>query len=158
MNLNAEHVLYRMFDESNALLYVGVTANFGQRMRRHQAEKPWWPFAVTIKLEHFETREAALNAERNAILHEKPACNVVHGQLSRQPSKFRNNEVVTLGQMNARVPAELRLQVTALARVRGERDDHGGGIGAVIRREIDDYVARYEHLLPADWQPPADDD
>jgi len=34
--------LYRCYDRSGALLYVGITDALGRRMAQHASDKPWW--------------------------------------------------------------------------------------------------------------------
>ncbi len=70
------HVLYRMYDAHGALLYVGRTCNPHNRFRAHQIEKHWWLEVDTIKVENFESRPALVEAERIAIVAEKPRYNI----------------------------------------------------------------------------------
>jgi predicted GIY-YIG superfamily endonuclease len=68
------HAVYRMFDPSGRLLYVGVTGNIAARLGDH-AEKRWFPLVTTISLEWFPTRADAASAERRAIETECPMLN-----------------------------------------------------------------------------------
>lgn len=70
--------LYRFFDASGALLYVGIAGRFSARLRAHRREAPWYAAATSITLERFETRAEAEAAERAAIVSERPAHNVQH--------------------------------------------------------------------------------
>jgi predicted GIY-YIG superfamily endonuclease len=72
------HALYRFFDQSGELLYVGITMDLPARMGNHRRDKPWWTDAAWIGIEHFDNRAAALEAERMAIKAETPRYNVVH--------------------------------------------------------------------------------
>lgn len=72
--------LYRFYDAAGGLLYVGITLNPKARFTDHRHEKPWWHEVSTIKLETHPTREAALAAERLAIIAEHPMHNVVHNR------------------------------------------------------------------------------
>ncbi len=72
--------LYRFYGRDGALLYVGITLNPGKRWEKHRDEKPWWTDVTDIKLEQHPTRQAALEAERAAIIAEKPAHNIVHNR------------------------------------------------------------------------------
>lgn len=152
------HILYRMYNQSGALLYVGMTLNPYGRFRGHRIDKPWWHEVDTIKLERFADRPAVLAAERRAISTEEPLYNLVH-----QPrADARPFDVCTgrragqTDQMNVRVERELRAQARAIARNRRETDATGTGVGAVVRQFLAEYVAEFKHLLPDDWQPPVD--
>ncbi len=69
------HVMYRFFGAGGVLLYVGYSANFGQRLRHHQTQTKWWPEVVDWKLEFFDTEMAGRAAEQSAIFREAPVHN-----------------------------------------------------------------------------------
>lgn len=70
------HCLYRFFDASAALLYVGITCNPGARIKAHSTQKDWWREVASSTMEHFDSREALANAERHAIRTEGPKYNI----------------------------------------------------------------------------------
>jgi hypothetical protein len=70
--------LYRFFNAEGALLYVGITKNFGQRWTNHAKSKPWWPEAQRHTAEWFDTRREAEAAEKQAVVAECPKYNLVH--------------------------------------------------------------------------------
>lgn len=72
------NVLYRIFDSDGQLLYVGATTNPGVRFTQHAAGQPWWDDAANITLERFDTYEALIEEERQAIEAEDPRYNT-HG-------------------------------------------------------------------------------
>ena len=78
------HAVYRMFDATGRLLYIGVTGNPSRRFKGH-AEKRWYPLTSTITLQWFPTREAAERAEQRAIRSEHPKLNL-QGMASLAPS------------------------------------------------------------------------
>lgn len=78
--MSETHALYRFFDASGALLYIGITANPSERLRQHSKEKPWWHTITHISLECFPDKHSVLTAEREAILAEKPRHNIVHNR------------------------------------------------------------------------------
>lgn len=79
--------LYRAFDASGVLLYVGISTNALVRFYQHQIDKDWWGEVHRLDLEHFMSREAAVDAERAAIAGENPRYNVAPGR--RVTSKSR---------------------------------------------------------------------
>jgi predicted GIY-YIG superfamily endonuclease len=72
------HALYRIFDRTDALLYVGITADLGKRLATHQRNKSWWHEVNNITIEHFSNRSRALEAEAHAIRTENPLYNSQH--------------------------------------------------------------------------------
>jgi predicted GIY-YIG superfamily endonuclease len=76
------HILYRFYDRTNVLLYIGITVNLEERMAKHAAEKDWWPRVdrSATRIEYYDSRRAALDAEREAIKAEKPLYNDQHNE------------------------------------------------------------------------------
>lgn len=77
--------LYRHFDESGALLYVGISLSAMQRMEQHRDRSGWFDQIANVKIERYPTRQDALRAEENAIRSERPKYNVVHNGVQRAP-------------------------------------------------------------------------
>lgn len=69
--------LYRLFDESDRLLYVGVSHKPDVRWGQHSEEKEWWPQVDRRAIEWHDSRGSAERAELLAIANERPAYNVV---------------------------------------------------------------------------------
>jgi hypothetical protein len=69
--------LYRLYDQHEALLYVGVAGNPGRRFEQHAGAKPWWGEVTRADLTHYPDREQALLAERTSIATENPRHNIV---------------------------------------------------------------------------------
>lgn len=67
-------VLYHFYDCRDKLLYIGQTLSFSHRMRQH-SEKHWWNEVVWIKVDHFDSREELIAAERDLIFYRKPKYN-----------------------------------------------------------------------------------
>lgn len=44
----------------------------------HDNNKPWWTAVASATVEHFASREEAMDAEADAIRRERPLWNVVH--------------------------------------------------------------------------------
>lgn len=68
--------VYRLYDAARVLLYVGIGGNPGRRFQQHRGNKTWWGDVASATLEHHPTREAALNAEADAIRDENPRHNI----------------------------------------------------------------------------------
>ena len=71
------HCLYRFYNEET-LLYIGITANPGRRIKEHKRDKGWWEGITRITLQHFGSREELAVAEVTAIQSEGPLHNVTH--------------------------------------------------------------------------------
>jgi hypothetical protein len=64
---DGETTLYRFYDASGVLLYVGITCKPYLRFATHRKRTDWWELADSCQLERFPTRAAALGAETDAI-------------------------------------------------------------------------------------------
>jgi hypothetical protein len=70
-------ILYRCWDSSAELLYIGESKSKIERIASHSYDH-WWKRVSTITIEHFDTKEEARQAEEFAIKNESPIYNVVH--------------------------------------------------------------------------------
>lgn len=87
------HALYRFFDATGRLLYIGITMNPANRWDRHSDDKPWWSQVARIAIETLPSRADALDAERRAIQAEQPLHNVIHNvrKVSAAPAGLLND-------------------------------------------------------------------
>lgn len=67
--------LYRIYDEAGALLYIGITRDFGMRWQKHAAQQPWWPQVKRQVVDWYDSRPEARKAEIAAIGAEQPKHN-----------------------------------------------------------------------------------
>jgi len=70
--------LYRHYDKDDRLLYIGISLSAYARLSQHKEHSEWAKTAVKMTTEYFDNKSDALNAERAAIVNEKPLFNVVH--------------------------------------------------------------------------------
>lgn len=70
------YCVYRFFDKSGTLLYVGVSSCFIQRLCGHQDDKEWFPEVSRMEVEYFDTRAEALAFESAEIRDRDPLYNV----------------------------------------------------------------------------------
>lgn len=79
---NRPHTLYRFYDRTNVLLYIGITVNLEERIKQHAGDKDWWPRVdrAATRIEFHNSRSAALAAEREAIKAEQPLHNDAHNE------------------------------------------------------------------------------
>ena len=78
--MSEQNFLYRFFNATGQLLYVGITMNPPQRFKAHQSEKDWWTEVSGITVESYASRSELAAAERRAIHVERPAYNVIYNQ------------------------------------------------------------------------------
>jgi hypothetical protein len=70
------YFIYRMFDATGALLYVGCTNQIRPRLIAHGCVNPWYERVVDVKLELVgPDRAEALKKERAVIVSENPELN-----------------------------------------------------------------------------------
>jgi hypothetical protein len=93
--------LYRHFAADGRLLYVGISVNVIWRIGTHQERSHWFRSISRIEIEHFDSRDAALAAEKTAIRAEKPLFNVQHTSQKVDRSDFKP------GRVHARIIREL---------------------------------------------------
>jgi predicted GIY-YIG superfamily endonuclease len=80
--------LYRHFDEAGSLLYVGISLSAVNRLSRHSHGSRWFSEIARVEIEKFGTREAAHEAETEAIRRERPKYNVHH---VKKPEPVKQN-------------------------------------------------------------------
>ena len=97
----SDHALYRFYGTDGELLYVGITMNPAARWESHRKQKPWWAEVVGMTVERCVDREAALLAEREAIIRERPAYNVVHSAIPNH--HHRDDRTVTCAYCSRRM-------------------------------------------------------
>ena len=79
------HILYRMWDAKEELIYIGISRSAMVRLSEHQQTKEWATEIHNITLEYFDSRELCRLAETKAIKSEKPKYNIVHNQKYPEP-------------------------------------------------------------------------
>lgn len=72
--------LYKYFDETGILIYVGITKTGILRNRQHNDDKEWWPFVSRQEVCHFQSREEAAERERFHIRSFAPPFNKAHNR------------------------------------------------------------------------------
>ena len=82
--MSKSHFLYRHFGANGELLYIGVTNNVQRRVKDHIKKSDWFCVVRNITMELFESREDALDAEKEAIIKENPKYNILHSRHNRR--------------------------------------------------------------------------
>lgn len=84
----APAVVYRVYDATERLIYIGATTNLTQRLVHHRSQAWWWSLAARIAHEPHEDMAAAFVAETAAIRTERPAFNLVANR--GRPTRFQH--------------------------------------------------------------------
>jgi predicted GIY-YIG superfamily endonuclease len=82
--------VYRFFDLSGDLLYVGIAGNLGQRWQEHSSSKAWYADIHSMTAVWYRTRELAIAAESEAIVDEMPRYNEAGNPNPRQRPRLRS--------------------------------------------------------------------
>lgn len=67
--------LYRLYDATGTVIYVGIASNPHTRWEQHAGDKSWWPDVVTREIEWCETRQAAADMEAAEVIARSPKWN-----------------------------------------------------------------------------------
>ncbi|MFD5542198.1 GIY-YIG nuclease family protein [Streptomyces sp. NPDC127079] len=67
--------VYRLYDEAERLLYVGVASDPRVRFKQHERDKARWPRVTARAIEWFDSRDEALKVEARVITRELPLHN-----------------------------------------------------------------------------------
>lgn len=123
------HSLYRFFDASERLLYIGISSSLLVRLYSHYRTKEWMHEVRNITIENFADRDSLEIAERDAIKKEKPFRNVILNQKKERPLvveakqrqrdyfSFRINEYMeSSGEQWVSLARDLGICKTALSR------------------------------------------
>lgn len=73
-----ETYVYHLFTDDKELLYIGVSSNPKERMKEHKREKDWFREVSCYTERLFESRDLALEIERDEIKMFSPKYNIVH--------------------------------------------------------------------------------
>lgn len=83
------HFLYRLFDRTDTLLYIGITNDPKTRFKWHRKNQPWWCDVdqAKTKVDYYPSRDAVLKAEAEAIKEEQPLYNDQHNLTVDTPTR-----------------------------------------------------------------------
>lgn len=70
-----ETTLYRLYDRSGSLVYVGITWQFEERIKQHRRHSAWFDQVDHWTTETFPDRRRAKRVETDSIRREQPRFN-----------------------------------------------------------------------------------
>lgn len=74
---DTRHTMYRLYTDTDDLLYVGITTNLIARMRSHRQQAFWWDFVDYVVAESCDSLYDAQSKEITAIASERPEHNFI---------------------------------------------------------------------------------
>lgn len=92
--------LYRHFDKTGKLLYVGISISTLTRLSQHSNNSVWFDSIYKVEIEKFSSRMEAQEAERIAIKKEKPEHNIIRAEPKSDKIK-RLNKIFKLSENSA---------------------------------------------------------
>ncbi|MCW2939155.1 MAG: hypothetical protein JWN00_2140 [Actinomycetia bacterium] len=144
------HILYRFYDSERRLLYVGITTwDPRARWGGHQRYSSWWRSAAFLSVRHLATRDAARDAELEAIRVENPIFNVADRKSIPRPAD-ETSAAGTSAEMPVTCARSLLTELVNRANYRDERialTRRGRVVAAIVP------VADLEWLENLDAQP-----
>lgn len=107
-------LVYRVFDKTGRLIYLGATSNLDQRLDAHRTQAWWFSLLDRVETEPHPTMTEAFAAERTAIHAEKPAFNL-HGGGGQAGARRRltDADVALCSAWNGYLPVALRWTAVA---------------------------------------------
>ena len=99
--------LYRHYNSKGELLYVGVSLSALQRLGQHADHSDWFASIARVTIEHLDTREAALDAERAAVIRERPLHNIHHKKASEEAQRKANEKLTETAQAKKDLTARI---------------------------------------------------
>jgi predicted GIY-YIG superfamily endonuclease len=96
-----KQTLYRFYDSTNSLLYVGISNTWYQRFHQHERSSGWFSRVAHATFESYESREAVEAAELIAIKTENPQFNKASNPAYETPTDhFQKIKLWTQSDMN----------------------------------------------------------
>lgn len=122
--------LYRLYDDAETLLYVGISFDVQTRLGQHRGDKRWWPQVAEVHSVRYASQDEAMDAEVLAIAEGRPAHN-------DQVTRWRWREGMTRPQAYPlRMPDEVRADLKTWA----EQD--GRTLSSLINKLLRDAIAK----------------
>lgn len=97
-----ETAVYRLFNATKSLLYVGISWDPDTRMKDHEAKKAWWSDVEHMAIAWYRNRSSAMRREAWAIATEVPLHNTKRPNPNRYDFSGLEDEIVSLPGLNVR--------------------------------------------------------
>lgn len=142
--------VYRCFDDSGRLIYVGSSVNVEQRMAHHRAMSWWHSQVVRVDCQEFCTIDLARAAETLAIRSESPRWNVRDRELLTDAEMVDFITCLESTREGGRAATRYNVARAAKFRRRLEYADLIADVPAMARAAVADVLRQSAELLEAD--------
>jgi len=123
------YFLYKIFDEKEQLVYVGMTDNIPRRFIQHR-NKEWFKLMTRFESYVFESEEECREAETNEILLSNPIYNKIHNK--------KNND---LSQRT------LHISDSVMQRMNLVKIKTGESLSRIAEKILDENLPSFEELI-----------
>lgn len=141
--------VYRLWDASGNLLYIGSAYDPDHRCKSHQ-KKPWWPEVASRTEEWFTNRGAAYTEELKAIAVEGSKYNEMGtpGYVAPQTDKLKQrNALARIRNLLVRQCDEVQRDVSEAAREAGYSWQEARRLGTLAQIEFLDHAGIFEQSV-----------
>jgi hypothetical protein len=147
--------LYRHFDAGGVLLYVGVALSPTYRLSQHRDNSHWFDKIACVEIEQFADRQAALSAERHAIVAENPLHNKRRPRVDEKnrvterqgPEESRDDLVRQIVRFDPIYRIDEAARILKIGHTAVKRLIEAGAIGSIV---LDN--GRYKRVAITGWQ------
>ena len=122
MTINGRTAVYRLYDSSGTLLYIGASNHPPTRYGEHSRSrlKPWWPEVARKDETWYDERTDAQEAEAEAVRTESPLHNsrlTANARTLTMAAKFSEAEAASIDAARGSVSRSEWLRTVALASI-----------------------------------------
>lgn len=119
----AKLALYRFYNDSGQLLYVGITNDPPRRMGQHAKDKEWWAQVRGMTVDWYPDRPSVLAAEKRAINVENPLHNIQHKPTLLESSPGEVAETDFLGSLLEEIGEDGEIYLTGAGAKHGDEPE-----------------------------------
>jgi hypothetical protein len=153
----APHYVYRCYDASGLLLYVGCSMKPEERLKQHSFVYTWWTDRIArVDLEGFPDQAAGLAAEKRAIQSEHPFYNRQFRSTESQRADWRPEHYVNWLTAYLEDPSTHRTSPVVRREVKRAADDYSRRFGRNLRKDVGRVRVGYRRsaeIAEAKWGP-----
>lgn len=155
----APYTLYRWFDATDRLLYLGKTGELGQRVSGHIARSQWMQFVARSTVERRQTPEELARDERTAIETEQPIFNKQYNNTPEAKERLRAylEEIGRLDLLNSKpssLAPEVKRRTELAADIKRTVASYDGYDPEEFIEEEHAYLARWHAMAGQAWWGP----